>query len=172
MVKIAALVGAEASPPMDGSETRPHSGADEGEGGAPSRQPAGRRRYSSTLNDNQRVLVDALAGAGGRAPVEALRGLDVPRTTLGTLVRRGLVELHDEAQDFAVSRIKLRRAKVDFELSPAQKKALRQIHEGAEAAKFGGMLLHGVTWVGQDRCLSCSDAPGAGAGEVVDSTGA
>src|SRR5713101_3339257 len=128
LVKIAVLVGAGASPPLDGSETRPHT---------------------VKLNDNQRVLIDALAASGGKVPVEALRGLDVPRTTLSTLVRRGLIQLVDEAQDFAVSRIKLRRAAIEFELSSTQKEALRKIHDGVEAGKFSGMLLHGVTGSGK-----------------------
>src|SRR4029077_11704941 len=104
VVKGAVVLGGEASPPLDGSETRPHKGK---------------------LNDNQRALIDALAAAGGKVPVEALRELDVPRSTLSTLVRRGLIELVEEPQDFAVSRIKLRRATVDFQLSPTQKEALR-----------------------------------------------
>src|SRR6266849_1696329 len=128
LVKVAVLVGAEAPPPLDGSETRPHT---------------------VKLNDNQRVLIDALAASGGKVPVEALRGLDVPRTTLSTLVRRGLIQLVDEAEDFAVSRIKLRRAAIEFELSSTQKEALRKIHDGVEAGKFSGMLLHGVTGSGK-----------------------
>src|SRR2546430_307199 len=63
-IKVAVLMGAEASPPADGAETRSHIGK---------------------LNENQRALIDALAASGGRVPVEALRGLDVPRTTLSTL---------------------------------------------------------------------------------------
>ncbi len=128
LVKVAVLVGAEAPPPLDGSASRPHT---------------------VKLNDNQRVLIDALAASGGKVPVEALRGLDVPRTTLSTLVRRGLIQLVDEAQDFAVSRIKLRRAAIEFELSSTQKEALRKIHDGVEAGKFSGMLLHGVTGSGK-----------------------
>jgi primosomal protein N' (replication factor Y) len=127
-VKVAVLLGAEASPPLDGSETRPHSGK---------------------LNDNQRALIAALAASGGKVPVEALRRLEVPRTTLSTLVRRGLIELHDESQDFAVSRIKLRRAAIEFELSSIQKEALRKIHDAVEAARFTGILLHGVTGSGK-----------------------
>jgi len=65
---------AEASPPLDERVARPHT----------------------KLNENQRTLIETLAASGGRLPVEALRGLDVPRTTLGTLVRRGLIELVDE----------------------------------------------------------------------------
>src|SRR5271157_3671313 len=44
-----------------------------------------------------------------RAPVEALRELDVPRTTLQTLVRRGIVELTDEPATFHVSGLKPRK---------------------------------------------------------------
>jgi primosomal protein N' (replication factor Y) len=128
MVKFAVLLGAETAPPLDGSETRPHTGK---------------------LNDNQRVLIDALAASGGRVPVEALRELAVPRTTLSTLARRGLIQLVDEPQDFAVSRIKLRRPTVEFELSPTQREALRKIHDDVEAGKFSGMLLHGVTGSGK-----------------------
>src|ERR1700733_7512862 len=39
------------------------------------------------LNANQQKLVDALASAGGKAAIETLQSLQVPRTTLGTLVR-------------------------------------------------------------------------------------
>jgi primosomal protein N' (replication factor Y) len=141
MMKVAVLVGAEAPPPLDGSETRPHTGK---------------------INDNQRALIDALAASGGRVPVEALRELNVPRTTLSTLVRRRLIELHDEPQDFAVSRIKLRRPAVEFELSPTQKDALRQIQDGMEADKFSGMLLHGVTGSGKTAVYL------AGMREVLD----
>jgi primosomal protein N' (replication factor Y) len=127
-VKVAVLLGAEASPPLDGSETRP---------------------YAGKLNENQRLLIDALVASGGKVPVDALRGLEVPRTTLSTLVRRGLIGLVDEPQDFAVSRIKLRRTAIDFELSPTQKEALAKIRDGVGSGKFSGMLLHGVTGSGK-----------------------
>ena len=41
-------------------------------------------------------------------PSRALQALEVPRTTLGTLVRRGLVEIVEEPAGFAVSRSKPR----------------------------------------------------------------
>ncbi len=107
------------------------------------------RSADGKLNANQRTLMDALAASGGKVPVEALRGLEIPRTTLSTLVRRGLVELIDEPQDFAVSRIKLRRAAIEFELSPTQKEALARICDGVGSGKFSGMLLHGVTGSGK-----------------------
>jgi len=101
------------------------------------------------LNANQRTLIETLTAAGGRVPVDTLRGLDVPRTTLSTLVRRGLVELVDEAQDFTVSKTKPRRSPFEFEFSAAQKAALEQILAGVASRKFAGSLLHGVTGSGK-----------------------
>ena len=101
------------------------------------------------VNENQRTLIDALAAAGGRVPVEDLRGLDVPRTTLGTLVRRGLIELADEPEERTSPKIKARRSPFEFEFSGAQKEALAKILEGVGSQKFGGILLHGVTGSGK-----------------------
>src|ERR1700675_2028307 len=74
--------------------------SDDGAPGVPARHdgPEARHHTNSAkkLSDNQRTLLETLAASGGRVPVEALRSLDVPRTTLGTLVRRGLIELVDE----------------------------------------------------------------------------
>jgi len=108
------------------------------------------------LNENQRTLVETLAAAGGRLPVEALRGLDVPRTTLGTLVRRGLIALEDAPQDFALSKLKPRQSPVEFEFNAAQKKALTKIGEAVGSCKFGGLLLHGITGSGKTAVyLAC-----------------
>jgi primosomal protein N' (replication factor Y) len=52
------------------------------------------------LNDNQRRLVETLTASGGRVPVETLQALEVPRTTLATLVRRGLIEIIEEPATF------------------------------------------------------------------------
>jgi primosomal protein N' (replication factor Y) len=101
------------------------------------------------LNDNQRVLIDTLAAAGGRVPVEDLRGLDVPRTTLSTLVRRGLIELVEEPQSLTGSKLKPRRSPFEFEFSAPQKEGLAKILEAVTARKFAGMLLFGVTGSGK-----------------------
>jgi len=139
LVKVAVLLGveaAEASPPLDGRVARPHT--------------------SKSLNENQRTLVETLAAAGGRLPVEALRGLDVPRTTLGTLVRRGLIELIDEPQDFTASKLKPRQSPFEFEFSMAQKEALTKIGEAVASRKFAGLLLHGITGSGKTAVyLAC-----------------
>ena len=133
-VKIAALHAtedrAEASPPLDGRAALPQTKIEK-------------------LNANQRTLIDALVTAGGRVPVEVLRGLDVPRTTLSTLVRRGLIEIVDEPQDFTVSKFKPRRSPFEFEFSASQKESLAKILEGVGSRKFTGMLLHGVTGSGK-----------------------
>ena len=101
------------------------------------------------LNDNQRKLLEGLAALGGRVPVDTLQALEIPRTTLGTLVKRGLIEIVEEVASFAVSRSKPRPSPVAFDLNPAQQAALRRLREAVEARKFSGMLLHGVTGSGK-----------------------
>jgi primosomal protein N' (replication factor Y) (superfamily II helicase) len=145
MVKVAVLLTGEASPPRDGPEAVCHH---------TNTASAGAKK----LNENQRTLIDALAASGGRVPVEALRGLDVTRTTLGTLVRRGLIELVDEPQDFTTSVPKLRprQSPFEFEFSAAQKEALAKIGEAVSSHKFGGLLLHGITGSGKTAVyLAC-----------------
>ena len=101
------------------------------------------------LNANQQTIVDTLAAAGGRVTVETLQSLAVPRTTLATLVRRGLVEITEEPADFTVSRSKPRPSPFKFDFTDPQKLALRKLQEAVETKKFAGMLLHGVTGSGK-----------------------
>ncbi len=101
------------------------------------------------LNPNQRTLVDTLAASGGTVPVTTLQSLDVPRTTLATLVRRGLVEILEEPAEFTVSRSKPRPSLFDFDLNLAQQSALKRIKDGVTLRKFFGMLLHGITGSGK-----------------------
>jgi primosomal protein N' (replication factor Y) len=109
------------------------------------RQPA----RGSKINENQQSLLHALTQAGGRAGVDALHALDIPRTTLNTLVKRGLVEIIEEPAEFHISRVKARRSPFEFEFSLAQKQALQRIQEGMAAREFSGILLHGVTGSGK-----------------------
>jgi primosomal protein N' (replication factor Y) (superfamily II helicase) len=67
---------------------------DDGAPGAPARPPQPDTPAPKKLNENQRTLIETLAAAGGRVQVETLQTLDIPRTTLSTLVKRGLVEIH------------------------------------------------------------------------------
>src|ERR1700728_2289674 len=101
------------------------------------------------LNNNQRMLVDTLAASGGRVPVTTLQSLELPTTTLSTLIRRGLVETVEEPAMFTVSRSKPRPSLFDFDLNLAQQSALTSVREGIVTRKFAGMLLHGVTGSGK-----------------------
>ena len=101
------------------------------------------------LNANQQVLVDTLAAAGGRLAVETLQALDVPRTTLATLVKRGLVEIVAEPAEFAVSGMNVQPSPLHFQFNPAQEKALARIRSDVAAGQFTGILLHGVTGSGK-----------------------
>jgi primosomal protein N' (replication factor Y) len=101
------------------------------------------------LNPNQRVLVDTLAAAGGKIEVETLQALEVPRSTLGTLTKRGMVEIVEEAAPFTMSKSKPRPSPFDFQFNSAQQDALKRICDGVFAHKFSGFLLHGVTGSGK-----------------------
>jgi primosomal protein N' (replication factor Y) len=100
------------------------------------------------LNDRQRIVVDTLAASGGRVPVDTLRGLEVPRTTLSTLARRGLIEIIEEPAAFAISRSKPRPS-FEFDFNGAQQSALNRLRNAVEARKFSGILLHGITGSGK-----------------------
>ena len=101
------------------------------------------------LNDNQRTLIDVLAASGGRVPLATLQTLDVPRTTLTTLIKRGLIEILQEPANFAVSRSKPRPSPFAFDFNSAQQAALNRLRDAVETKKFSGMLLHGVTGSGK-----------------------
>jgi primosomal protein N' (replication factor Y) len=101
------------------------------------------------LNRNQQTLVDCLAAAGGRVAVDTLQELEVPRTTLGTLVKRGFIEVLEESAELVRSKIKVRPSPLNFQFNSAQQEALQTIQAGVAAGKFSGMLLHGVTGSGK-----------------------
>ncbi len=101
------------------------------------------------LNANQRTIVETLAADGGKVPVQILQSLKVPRTTLGTLVRRGAVELIEEPAGFTVSRTRPRLQPFEFDFTQAQKEALTCLRQRVESREFSGMLLHGVTGSGK-----------------------
>ncbi len=101
------------------------------------------------LNDNQRKLIETLAASGGQVPVQTLQALEIPRTTLSTLFRRGLIEIIEEPATFAVSRSKPRPTRLEFDFNAAQQAALNRLREAVDARKFSGILLHGVTGSGK-----------------------
>jgi len=106
------------------------------------------KQIEGKLNTNQQTIVDYLRQQEGqRAPLGALRELPSPRTTLQTLVRRGVVELSEEAASFHMSGLKPR--KLEFLFTPAQRSALETIVASTDERRFLPMLLHGVTGSGK-----------------------
>jgi primosomal protein N' (replication factor Y) (superfamily II helicase) len=138
LVRVAVLLGMDTAILTQSSDRAPFTGK------------------AKKLNENQRTLIEALAASGGRVPVQALRGLDVPRTTLGTLVRHGLIDLVDEPQSFTSSKLKPRQSPFEFEFNLPQKAALRKIGDAVASRKFAGLLLHGITGSGKTAVyLAC-----------------
>jgi primosomal protein N' (replication factor Y) len=101
------------------------------------------------LNANQKLIVETIAAAGGRVPVEEIAGLPVPKSTLGTLVRRGRIELVEEAIEFAKPTLAARASWLQEDFTAAQQSALQRIQNAAVERKFSGTLLHGVTGSGK-----------------------
>ncbi len=104
------------------------------------------------INPNQRTLIDELTLAGGKLSVEKIQQLKIPRTTLATLVKRGLIEIilvKADEPEFAFSGLKGRLPALNFQFHAAQQKALEHIQQSVTAAKFSGTLLHGVTGSGK-----------------------
>ncbi|MGZ4868660.1 MAG: primosomal protein N' family DNA-binding protein, partial [Candidatus Angelobacter sp.] len=108
------------------------------------------KEVGGKLNENQQKIVSFLQQQAGRAFVEQIRELDVPRTTLQTLIKRGIVELVEEQADFSVSSMKKRGpSHLDFIFNAQQKAALTTIQRSVEERKFSVSLLHGVTGSGK-----------------------
>jgi primosomal protein N' (replication factor Y) len=99
------------------------------------------------LNANQNALLDALKKSGGRIAIEQLNALPIPRTTLATLIKRGLVIVENQPAEQRVSSLKTRG--LDFIFSQKQKTALEQINAAVAAGKFSVTLLHGITGSGK-----------------------
>ncbi|HUZ03789.1 MAG TPA: primosomal protein N' [Acidobacteriaceae bacterium] len=83
--------------------------------------------------------------------VHELSRLPVPKTTLGTLVRRGLVRIEEvpAASPFAGSTALLSASQAPFPLNTIQAETALQISASVQAGKFQSFLLHGVTGSGK-----------------------
>jgi primosomal protein N' (replication factor Y) len=111
-------------------------------------QVATLKEVTGKLNANQQTIVDYLGiQLEKAATVDSLRALAVPRTTLQTLLRRGIVELRQEPAGFHMSGMKPR--KLEFLFTLAQKAALDTISASVDQHRFLPMLLHGVTGSGK-----------------------
>jgi primosomal protein N' (replication factor Y) len=100
------------------------------------------------LNENQQAILAELAGADGELPVAELRRLDVPATTLATLVRKELVCIEERPADFHLTHAHAF-ATPDHELNHAQLEALATVAGAVDAGGFRPFLLHGVTGSGK-----------------------
>lgn len=105
------------------------------------------------LNDNQMRLLAELAAVGGRMKVADTRELQVPQTTLQTLVRRGLVAIEEVPESFHLSGVHAAGKKHAHEhvLNPQQRAAADAIIAtlDAEFDAFKPTLLYGVTGSGK-----------------------
>ena len=103
------------------------------------------------LNENQTAILAELAAAGGRIPVRCLRELQVPASTLGTLVKRGLVALEEQPEQFHLGGLAANGKKHAHEhaLNEAQMEALSTIAVAMQAGAFKPLLLYGITGSGK-----------------------
>ena len=107
------------------------------------------------LNENQLAVMAELAAVGGRLRVrdlqETLRGMGVPASTLGTLVKRGLVGIEEVAEEFHLSGVSSQGKKHAHEhaLNEAQMEALGTIAAAMEKGGFRPHLLYGITGSGK-----------------------
>ncbi len=144
-----------------GIQEQGFGGAEEGVAGMASDAVAGFRvegggRRLPKLNENQLAVMAELAGCGGRQLVRELRGRmgaqGVPESTLGTLVKRGLVRLEETGQAFHVSGLERQGSKKfahEHALNEAQTEALGTIVAAMEKGGFRPHLLYGVTGSGK-----------------------
>jgi primosomal protein N' (replication factor Y) len=107
------------------------------------------------LNENQLAVMAELAAVGGRMRVSDLRIMltraGVPVSTLGTLVKRGLVEIEEVAAAFHLGGVSPQGKKHAHEhaLNEAQMEALGTIAAAMDKGGFRPHLLYGITGSGK-----------------------
>jgi primosomal protein N' (replication factor Y) len=102
------------------------------------------------LNANQQAILRQLEMAGGSLLLDELRELNIPQTTLGTLVRRELVSIEEKPAEFHVTSMHPSSAQIEREhLNSSQSKALSAIESNIDERRFSVALLHGVTGSGK-----------------------
>src|ERR1700760_1879422 len=107
------------------------------------------------LNENQTAILAELAAVGGRMRVSDLRialtRAGVPVSTLGTLVKRGLVAIEEVAEEFHLGGVSAHGKKHAHEhaLNEAQMEALGTIAAAMEKGGFRPHLLYGITGSGK-----------------------
>jgi primosomal protein N' (replication factor Y) len=101
------------------------------------------------LNPNQIAVLEALANNEGRLPVEHLRALGIPRSSIESLKTRGVIAVIEEQAEFHLSSLRPRPKVLNASFTAAQGEAFAAIREAALAQKFSVTLLHGVTGSGK-----------------------
>jgi primosomal protein N' (replication factor Y) len=107
------------------------------------------------LNENQTAILAELAAVGGRMRVRDLRlsltRAGVPESTLGTLVKRGLVMVEEVAEEFHLGGVSAQGKKHAHEhaLNEAQMEALGTIAAAMDKGGFRPHLLYGITGSGK-----------------------
>ena len=109
------------------------------------------------LNANQTAILAELAATGGRMRVVDLRDsailndMGVPATTLATLVKRGLVGIDEQPEEFVLGGVHLEGKKHAHEhaLNEQQMEALGSIAAVMSQGEFKPILLYGVTGSGK-----------------------
>ncbi len=107
------------------------------------------------LNENQTAILAELAAVGGRMRVRDLRlslsRAGVPESTLGTLVKRGLVTIEEVAEEFHLGGVAVHGKKHAHEhaLNEAQMEVLGTIAAAMEKGGFRPHLLYGITGSGK-----------------------
>jgi primosomal protein N' (replication factor Y) len=107
------------------------------------------------LNENQTAILAELAAVGGRMRVSDLRitlaRAGVPVSTLGTLVKRGLVTIEEVAEEFHLGGVSTQGKKHahEHDLNEAQMEALGTIAAAMEKGGFRPHLLYGITGSGK-----------------------
>jgi primosomal protein N' (replication factor Y) (superfamily II helicase) len=107
------------------------------------------------LNENQLAVMAELAAVGGRMRVRELRmsltRAGVPESSLGTLVKRGLVGIEEVAEEFHLGGVSAQGKKHAHEhaLNEAQMEALGTIAAAMDKGGFRPHLLYGITGSGK-----------------------
>ncbi len=105
------------------------------------------------LNENQTAILAELAAVGGQMRVRDLKQTlpAVPESTLGTLVKRGLVKIEEVAENFHMGGVGAHGKKHAHEhtLNEAQMEALGTIAAAMTKGGFAPHLLYGVTGSGK-----------------------
>jgi primosomal protein N' (replication factor Y) len=107
------------------------------------------------LNENQTAVLAELAAVDGRMRVRDLRlsltRMGVPASTLGTLVKRGLVAVEEVAEEFYLGGVSTQGKKHahEHDLNEAQMEALGTIAAAMDKGGFRPHLLYGITGSGK-----------------------